>query len=893
MMPRVLGLALCGVAAAVAVAGARQQPLFKSSVELASVDVMVVDDRGQPLTTLAPADFVVRVDGVERKVVSAQWVAQAKEAAAHATTFVPEGYSTNETAAGGRLVIFVVDQPNIRPGRLQSILTAAGGFIDKLSASDRAAAVGLGASAPPAMFLADHEKLKQVLARLPGEKATTSSLGGSFGILPSEAVAIARGDLLALNNVTARECATIGNSAATSSACRTQVEAEAARIAEDAARGSDQTIRGLRGLLSGLRGVAGPKTLILISEGFVADTNGPEVTELGVMAAASRASLYAIQLDSDGDIGDSQSSLRPGDRFGQDSGLEILTAAARGAVFRVNGPAGILFDRIGAELSGYYQLAVESDARDRDGKTHPIRVDVPRRGAIVRTRRQLLTTLATPAVPRRQAVAAGLSAPLLQSALPLRVASFALQGPEPGKIQLLIHADIGTDYSAARAVTVGLTIADASGKSVDTRTVDVRLPPVMNGVPSALQFVTGASLPPGDYTLKLAAAEGDRVGSVEHQVHAALVKGGDVTLSTLMAGGPSSAGDLLTPTVGYTITFGILHAYVEAYGPQVDAVTVAYEIAPSADAPALMKSDASGLVGGDERIIFTEAMLVSQLPPGKYVLRARVSSAAKPVATLTRSFEVAAPAVLMTSAEGVGSTGAEAELFLPIDEATLPVAFRRDDALSADIVGPFRERLSPAAKPDFEAGVTALAAGDFPKAEASLKRAIQPDADSTVPLVYLAATFAATGHDAEAASAWQTALGDGAEFPQVYDWLSQALLRTRSHREASAILEEAVGKWPADPRFTRPLAMLYAIFGKGREAVRTLERYLAARPEDREALKLGVDWIYHAHASGSVIHNRGEDLKLAHAYADAYAAAKGPQVPLVRQWMTFLDNEQR
>ena len=43
------------------------------------------------------------------------------------------------------------------------------------------------------------------------------------------------------------------------------------------------------------------------------------------------------------------------------------------------------------------------------------------------------------------------------------------------------------------------------------------------------------------------------------------------------------------------------------------------------------------------------------------------------------------------------------------------------------------------------------------------------------------------------------------------------------------------GKWPADTRFTKPLAMLYATFGRGREAVRTLERYLDDRQDDRDA----------------------------------------------------------
>ena len=66
--------------------------------------------------------------------------------------------------------------------------------------------------------------------------------------------------------------------------------------------------------------------------------------------------------------------------------------------------------------------------------------------------------------------------------------------------------------------------------------------------------------------MKLAVAEGDRVGSVEHLVHAALPVAGGLTLSELMVGGPLEVGELLTPTIGYQINFGAVHGYVEVYG---------------------------------------------------------------------------------------------------------------------------------------------------------------------------------------------------------------------------------------------------------------------------------------------------------------------------------------
>jgi hypothetical protein len=87
--------------------------------------------------------------------------------------------------------------------------------------------------------------------------------------------------------------------------------------------------------------------------------------------------------------------------------------------------------------------------------------------------------------------------------------------------------------------------------------------------------------------------------------------------------------------------------------------------------------------------------------------------------------------------------------------------------------------------------------------------------------------------------------------------------------------------------------MLYGTFGKGREAVRTLERYLEEEPDDRQAYLYAVQWIYTVHAGGAVVHSPAEDLKRARRYADAYARTRGPQLPLVQQWVEYLTNEKR
>jgi VWFA-related protein len=889
---RSLRFALVVVAGGTALAQ-EQPPRFKSTVEVTSIDVTVIDDRGKPIQNLTPADFNVRVDGRDRRVVTAEWVPLVSEAKA-STTFVPEGYSSNENSTGGRLIVIAVDQPNIRFGGGRAVTNAAEGFIDRLSPADRIAVTGFGFGAAATPFTSDRGRVKVALSRMTGQKQAASRSNHQMSL--AEAQAIGNGDRSTLQSVQDRECGPLmaGRAASPGAVelCRSEVESEAAELAMNASHESDQTLRGIRDLLTGLKSITAPKTLILISEGFVLDDMNFTV-EVGSLAAVARTSVYALRLDTP--MFDVSDRARPtstfSDRETRAAGLETLVGAARGMVVNVAGSGASFFERLESELSGYYLLGVESDPRDRDGKPHPVKVDVPRRGTTVRTRRQFISA-ADDARPRspRDAVTAGLSTPLLLSALPLRVASFALQGPERGKIQLLIHADVGTEYTASKAVSIGYMLFDHTGRLVDSQSVDARIPPVMNGVPSPLQYRTGASVVPGEYTLKLAVAEGDKVGSVEHPIHAMLADASrGVTVSELMVGGPIEIEDLMRPTIGYTVSFGNVHGYIEAYAPKMDAVKVKYELAADVTGPALLSADVSGRPAGEGRALFSRVMSVQQLPAGKYVMRAIVSEGGTPVKTLARGFEVAPPAVLMTSAEGVGAASTDAELFLPVGDELLTRPFRRDDAVAKATVQAFRERVPESVRSAFDTGISLITAGEYPKAEAALKRGIQPEIDSTASLAYLAVCFAASGHDTEAASVWQTALVDGSDFPQIYEWLGGALMRSHDLTEARTVYEEAVGKWPTDARFTKPLAMLYATFGRGREAVRTLERYLSAHLDDRDALFLGVEWIYNVRAAGGIVHSRAQDAKLAREYADAYQKKGGPQAALVKQWVEFLE----
>ena len=362
-----------------------------------------------------------------------------------------------------------------------------------------------------------------------------------------------------------------------------------------------------------------------------------------------------------------------------------------------------------------------------------------------------------------------------------------------------------------------------------------------------------------------------------------------------MVGGPIDANELLRPTVGYTVSYGSLHGYLEAYGAHLEQIAATYEVAASPDGPALLTADVAHRAAGGDRALFTQVLSVAKLPPGEYVLRAKLTSSGAPLKTLRRRFEIAPPAVLMTSAAGAGAPApsASVDLFLPVDEGTLSRPFAREDALASRTLDPFMQRVPASTKPAFELGLAELRKANYAGAVTQFKSAIRPDVDSTAALTYLGASLAAGGAAAEAASVWQTALVDGSDLPQIYEWLADTLVRTKDFTAARSILEEAIGRWPSDTRFSRTLAFSYATLGRGREASRALDRYISDGHAEPDLLYLAMEWIFQVHNNHTVVINPAADLTLARSYAAQYAKANGSKQALVQQWLDFLENEKR
>src|SRR5215468_243884 len=286
-----------------------QTPSFRAGVEALPIDVVVLDDRGQPVRDLIAADFTIRIDGRARRVISTQWVAAAATTRPSAPA-LPEGFVSNETAAGGRLLALVIDQPNIPFGDVRPLRDAMNGFVDRLAPSDRLAVIGLGQPSVTTPFLGDKNQIKDAIGRIPGQKPSSAATT-QHDVSASAAMSIADGDDSTLEQLAARDC---GNPRQKQyQICREEIRGDAVALAEQTRQAGSLTMLGLRELLTSMKSIDGPKTLLYVSQGFFVDRGRGEelrrVNEVAELSASARTSIYSLRMEDTVDL--SRSKMAP------------------------------------------------------------------------------------------------------------------------------------------------------------------------------------------------------------------------------------------------------------------------------------------------------------------------------------------------------------------------------------------------------------------------------------------------------------------------------------------------------------------------------------------------------------------------------------------------------
>ncbi len=614
---------------------AQGRPTFRSGVDLVTVDATVLGRDGAPLESLGADDFKLEVDGRSRRVISAQFVSQAARDS-HASLLPAAHFSSNQEGDPGRLVVVAVDEAHIRRLEGRPAREAASRFINALDPADRVGVTGL-ARLGSIEFTRDRLAIRRRLATLVGE---ADPVFMQFNLGLSEAVEIAEGSRTRLADAVLRECgralteyvnlARAADDAGGRDACPEQVEQESRALAQQAHIQARISLSALEALVVSLKDVPGPKTIVLLSEGMVADPRRVDLGRLAAEAHLARVTIYALHLEVP-TFEAAQDRVSP--TAGRDlqvrgDGLARVAGAARGAVFRQVGDDPRPLARIARELSGYYLLAFEPLATERDGRSHRIRVRLARGGGELRARPAFVLPPAPPS--RGTALVQLLRAASPATELPLRVATYTYAEPGSSDLRVVVSAEA----IAATRVGLGFVLIDAGGVIAATA--------VHDAADGAYAF--SAVVPPGNYTLRVAAIDPlGRQGSVGRPFAARLATAGGVRVSDLMlARVPARPQDPLAPLID-TVSAGAVVAYLELHAdlgvtlPEVVRIVVTgvSDERPLVTVPATVtKADSAWAVA-------RATVPLASLPPGAHMARAEVLSAGAIVARVGRPFTVA------------------------------------------------------------------------------------------------------------------------------------------------------------------------------------------------------------------------------------------------------------
>lgn len=901
-----------------------QQPpasTFRSTVDLVPVDVSVVDKTGRQVSDLTAQDFTLSVDGRARRIASAQFISIQR---AIEEPPQPVEYSSNAGAAAGRLIMLVVDSENIGAGRGKGAIDAARRFLGTLNRADRVALIVLPGLGPQLEFTSNHAMVQAMLVNVVGQ--ATDDIGPKrVGI--SEAIAIQRNDRLVTEEVLSRECS-LNPSPTFAQGCMQQITAEADQLLTIARFRTRNSLVALRTLFDRMSGGNTPKTIVLLSEGLLLDRDLTEIGWVGTRASAAHIILYVLQLDSpDMDAAAQRlSPSRAADKEILRQGLDQLAGMARGDVFRVIANADFAFQRLGLELSGYYLLSFEPEAGDRDGKSHKIKIEVQRKDLQLRSRREF--SVDPPAVAGTdELLRQTLRAPLLSSDIPLKLTTYTFQDPESSKLKIILAADIDRSANADQKLSLAYLMLDETGRPASSL-VEPVVDTAIDRQRRVQKYVGAALVAPGTYTLKVAVVDGaGKRGSVERTFTARINGFGQLHATDLLIADNSARGtEGLPPSVAADFTGDQLHGYLELFSEvpeQLKNATVVIEVAENEAGRALDSTPArfqQAQIGGDRRRVAEAGVPIGLLPPGAYVARAVISVSGRHVGQVVRPFRVSRPALTVTT-PGTGAVAMTPAA--PIAFTSRIDAFDRGAVLTPQVLGFFLDRMTAAAataatavKPAVDSvragrfddamsalattgddqlvvvflkGIVLLQRGDLNAAAGRFRDALRLDSEFLPAAFYLGACYAAGGRDREAAGAWQTSLITESSAPFVYTLLGDALLRLRDIDQALDVLTEARTLWPADDEVTMRLGTALVLANKAADALKILRPYLDTHPADHERLFLALRALYEARTAGRTIAAAADDRALFVRYAEAYAAAKGPQQALVDRWRKYIE----
>jgi len=416
MSRRVNSFVLLAAAALIAAAGrqpalsaveGQQAPVYRSGVQVVEVDARVFDRDGHFVRTLGRADFEILEDGVPQQIVAMTLVDLLSAVRTPPTFPQPPGGGPRTVgerpavAPAGHTWVFFFDLNHLTPGAgFERARKAVEDFIATRFTQGDLAGVIAGDKMVNNRLTTVREELVAAVKSVKPRDDIRSLAIESTREWPrfrdnEEALRVARNERDAIAAAVTRAC---NDDSTQCQRAEGEVRSKGQRIAGLIQNMTMATFNSINAMASGLARMAGPKTIVFLSDGFV--TSGMETTLRSIVGQSARAGarVYAIDvrglgrgMGSTADQMQTDSPSGSGPRFdSQSDGVNSLAVDTGGMMIRNENNIGRALDAIAADTNSYYVLGYQPLNTNFDGKYRKIQIRVKRDGLKVRARQGYL-----------------------------------------------------------------------------------------------------------------------------------------------------------------------------------------------------------------------------------------------------------------------------------------------------------------------------------------------------------------------------------------------------------------------------------------------------------------------------------------------------------------------
>ena len=400
-------LLTCSASAFSLLPSAFAQQVFRSGTQVVEVDARVFDKDGNFVRDLTRDDFEILEDGVPQPLVALTLVSAPTPATAptpppSTDTTVPTQGHAPTTAR--QTWIFFFDVNHLTPGaNFGRARDAAAAFVrERFREGDMAGVIDGSGMVNGRLTTVREEVVKAIEGVKPNSDAQSRMIQMTR-VWPrllneDEAVRILE------NNRDAMEAAILRACTEDPDACRQvppdlQIRTKAQQVVTEMQRATAETLETINKLAGGLARMTGPKTIVFLSNGFVAGTMESALRTVVGQTARAGARVYAVDVRGLGRFG-------TGDNLGQNiaidpagammsfdtqaDGFNSLAVDTGGMMIRNQNNFNDALDQIAADANQYYVIGYQPSNTAFDGKYRSIEVRVKRPDVRVRARRGYL-----------------------------------------------------------------------------------------------------------------------------------------------------------------------------------------------------------------------------------------------------------------------------------------------------------------------------------------------------------------------------------------------------------------------------------------------------------------------------------------------------------------------